>query len=111
MGSHKLTAFRKFTSGYTGQKSFALRVGWQLNIDEINHYKDIMRNLITSNFDIRKLQWTAYHITQCLRGELFILVDQLLNHQKPLDSEELKEVLRFLITYQQFYVAYMKKFH
>lgn len=71
INSKRLTHFRKFSRGYTGQKSTAYRL-YYFNYEDFLEIKTLIRIIIETNFTCLT---DPLEITQILRGKIFTWID------------------------------------
>lgn len=72
--SYKITPFRRYSRGYTGQVKTPLRANLQFDQEECRAERKFVDRLVRNDF--RGL--SAYELTQYLRGKLFVYVDFLM---------------------------------
>ena len=100
--SARLAPFRRYSRGYGGQESTALR-DWSFEESELDLHRATLRKV--KGGDLSEFP-NPYEITQYFRGSLFTLVDNLLGNSLP--SESVLTVLDFLEEVLQFAVWWLQ---
>eukprot|EP00742_Colponemidia_sp_Colp-10_P004877 GILJ01005210.1.p1 GENE.GILJ01005210.1~~GILJ01005210.1.p1 ORF type:complete len:2590 (-),score=405.82 GILJ01005210.1:174-7943(-) len=91
IGGPKIFPFRTQTKGYTGQQKIALR-DWAFDMQELNQFDTDLRQVLACKF--QKLG--AKRITQFLRGDLPVFVDNLLCFNYVDEDAHVSKVNKFL---------------
>ena len=117
---NKVAPFKKFTPPYTGPGKVALR-DFELEKSKEAFAKVIIILIcakLNSKFQAMEQMETIskegflinnpHLITQCVRGEIYVLVDAVLLISNPVkDPKELKMIASLMETYVEFFVKYL----
>jgi hypothetical protein len=97
--------FRSHADPYTGASRSAIRdFKFDRGVDRINRSIEKMSQMTISEFTNLK----PSEICQFLRGELYILIDSVLQEQDPFRDDELRTSLDFIEAFLRFIVSWLK---
>lgn len=88
--SSKIAPFRKNSKGYTGPKRKAFR-DWEFTMAEIQEVQQKVNRLLIENLECEN----AFETTQFYRGQLFILVENLLVYDFSMHKDFLPAAVNF----------------
>lgn len=103
--SNRLAPFRKFTVKYTGQQDAAER-NWVFTDEELIRFNKKLEKVLKNNLGMK----SPYKTTQFFRGELFILTENLLEHDYTSNPEVIGKVVKILGLIMQVILKFLENY-
>ena len=102
--SYKISPFRRYSKGYTGQPKTPLRNSMHFDIEACREERIRVDKMVHNDFRGN----TAHELTQYLRGKLFVYIDFIMGQATYTEAEadEIYELLRAAV---RLIVAWLKK--
>eukprot|EP00331_Platyophrya_macrostoma_P020041 CAMPEP_0176473366 /NCGR_PEP_ID=MMETSP0127-20121128/42273_1 /TAXON_ID=938130 /ORGANISM="Platyophrya macrostoma, Strain WH" /LENGTH=279 /DNA_ID=CAMNT_0017868367 /DNA_START=16 /DNA_END=855 /DNA_ORIENTATION=+ len=103
--SARISPFRKFSRGYTGQSRCAIRY-WTYSLEKVEEANKRLEGYLAQGL-INSFK-SCHEITQTLRGSEFIFLDALLAHEYENPAQEFPTSLKYFINYFKLYIHLLK---